>query len=200
MTLFIRHRVNQISDLESVKPEWGVEIDLRSDVGSTGKLHLSHDPWKRGDDFGSWLGAFKAKKIRGPIILNTKEDGLEAAAIDALQKVEIDNYFFLDTALPTLVRLTAGGTNRKFAVRLSSFGGPESVRKFEGLADWVWVDCFGGQPVPASQVEPLKKSFKICLVSPELQGQAVDIVPRFADLARLSDAICTKRPDVWAAL
>ena len=197
MTQFIRHRINRIAELGDVNPDCGVEIDLRSDVAAEGTLHLSHEPWKRGDDFTAWLTAFKARKIAGPLILNTKEDGLEERVMEVLSQEGIDHYFFLDTALPTLVRLTSGGRHRKFAVRLSSFEGVEGVRRFQSLVDWVWVDCFGGKPLPADSVAELKGAFRLCLVSPELQGQPVDAIGGFAELGRLSDAICTKRPDLW---
>lgn len=197
MIQFIKHRVNRIADLSSVKPEWGVEIDLRSVVEAPGALHLSHDPWKRGDDFQEWLAAFKTQKIAGPLILNTKEDGLEETLIELLNAQGIKNYFFLDTAVPTLVRWAAERRRKNFAVRLSSFEGLENVKPFEGLVEWVWVDCFGGAPMPLEPVKRLQGVFKICLVSPELQGQPVDTISRFFPLGRLSDAICTKRPDLW---
>jgi hypothetical protein len=111
--IFIRHRVNAIADLSRVDPAWGVEIDLRSDVAAPGNIHLSHDPWKRGDDFGPWLDEFKKRGITGPIILNTKEDGLEETLIGAMKQAGIESFFFLDTALPTLVRWTIGNGERR---------------------------------------------------------------------------------------
>ena len=51
MTEFIRHRVNKIDELRSLKKNWGAEIDLRSSVSDAGFIHLSHDPWKRGESF-----------------------------------------------------------------------------------------------------------------------------------------------------
>ena len=108
MPVFIKHRANKIIDLEGVLPEWGVEIDLRCvSVDAPGCLHLSHDPWVRGEDFSAWIDAFLEKKIKGPIILNTKEDGLEQTCINILNEAGIQNFFFLDTTFPTLVQWTA---------------------------------------------------------------------------------------------
>lgn len=197
MTQFIKHRVNKIIELKDVESEWGVEIDVRSDVSAKNSLHLSHEAWERGDDFRAWLTAFKNRKIKGPLIVNTKEDGLEGAIIDILAAEKIENYFFLDTVVPTLVRWAVKTKNKNFAARLSTYENAANAIRFEGLVDWVWADCFGGEPLSEDIVKALKGRFKICLVSPELQGQSHDTIPRFYDLVRHVDAICTKRPDLW---
>jgi hypothetical protein len=54
--------------------------------------------------------------------------------------------------------------------------------------------------MPSEEVAPLKAHFKICLVSPELQGGGKGDFSRFRDLASLSDAICTKDPLAWKAI
>jgi hypothetical protein len=69
--------------------------------------------------------------------------------------------------------------------------------------DWVWVDYFTKFPVSEEDSVRLKKAgFKLCLVSPELQGSNADIeIPALVSLLRArnieSDAVCTKRPDIW---
>lgn len=195
-TNFVLHRCNTISSLDSVKPEWGVEIDLRSDLSQKNYLHLSHEPWERGESFKNWLEAFKQKKISGPIILNTKEDGLEKSILDQLANHGIKNYFFLDTALPTMVKWTK--QNKNFSVRLSSYEPTDFVEKFKGLCDWVWVDCFDKKYLDLSVIQKIKKDFKICLVSPELQGGDEKDIARFRALLSLQpDLICTKKPSSW---
>jgi hypothetical protein len=115
-----------------------------------------------------------------------------------LGEAGIDNWFFLDTALPTLVKHCKFNGNRKFAVRLSAHEPPQAIEAFRGHAAWVWVDCFKGEPVSPDWVASLKPDFKVCLVSPELQQQdlAANLM-RFAGLYNLADAICTKKPEVW---
>ena len=44
--------------------------------------------------------------------------------------------------------------------------------------------------------------FKLCLVSPELQGRSAENeIPRLVELLRerdiFADAVCTKRPELW---
>lgn len=188
----IRHRVNQIAKLKDHKPEWGAEIDLRSNVNEPKKIHLSHDAWVKGDDFELWLNEFAARKIQGPLILNTKEDGLEERCLELLASFAVTNFFFLDTTIPTLVRLGQKYRNN-FAVRYSSFENFELCLSLKNHAAWAWVDCFNRQPVTVDEVLKLKQAgFKVCLVSPELQGGTEQEKTKFADLIKVSDAICTK--------
>lgn len=206
---FIVHRTNSIADLDRVTDlSWGCEIDLRSDFGNslqirgtavieTGKLLLSHDPWARGEDFEDWLKAFKSRGIRGTLILNTKEDGLEARCLELMKTYDISNFFFLDTALPTLVKWTKQGI-RNFAVRVSHFEPLDFALKFKGLCDWAWVDCFDRIPLDLQVLLRLQtEGFKTCLVSPELQSGTKDDVSRFVYLKPNLNAICTKRPEWW---
>jgi hypothetical protein len=198
--LYFKHRVNDEAALAEVDPAWGVEIDLRSDVGAAGRLHLSHDPWKRGWSFEAWLRAFRARGIRGPAILNTKEDGLEQRALELCQAAGVGDVLFLDTALPTLIGRVGRGEGERFFVRVSRDEPVEAVRAFRGKVRWAWVDCFDGVPLPAAEVARLVPDFRICLVSPELQGRPIDEVARFGELYALAEGVCTKDPARWQAL
>jgi hypothetical protein len=190
----IRHRVNQITQLDGQNKLWGAEIDLRSDVTQPKKIHLSHDAWVKGDDFEQWLDIWAQKKIDGTLILNTKEDGLEERSLELLSAKSVTNFFFLDTTIPTLVRLGKKYRNN-FAVRYSSFENLGLCLALREHAAWAWVDCFNRQPVTFEEVANLKQAgFKVCLVSPELQGGAEVEKAGFQDLISLSDAICTKFP------
>jgi hypothetical protein len=197
MSLIIKHRINRIADLENVDPSWGVEIDLRSNVAQHKSLHLSHDPWAQGDDFVQWLQVFSARKMSGPIILNTKEDALEQTIVELLERFQLHNWFFLDTALPTLVKWTQKIGEKRFAVRYSCYEKGDAIVPFIGKADWVWVDCFDGIPVETTEVHRLSKDFKVCLVSPELQGRPVSDILNFKMLLPDAHAVCTKQPAEW---
>lgn len=192
----VLHRVNTLDQLNHLSPGWGAEIDLRSDVSSPGKLHLSHDPWSKGQDFEPWLKIF-AQGQRGPLILNTKEDGLESRCLELLNQFGIQNYFFLDTALPTLVKQTHSIKNPNFAVRFSQWEPEAQLEKFVGLAKWVWIDCFDGVlRLPLS--EGLLSRFQVCLVSPELQGFPKEKISEFNQrLAGRNYFVCTKFPELW---
>lgn len=182
-------------------PAWGAEIDIRSKDRET--LYLAHDPFVPGDDLDLWLTEFKRREIKGPLILNTKEDGLESACLERLNAHKIDNFFFLDTTIPSLAKWTMVKNQRQFAVRFSRYEPLSAVMAFAGKATWVWVDCFNGLPPNPRDLAELKSAFRLCLVSPELQvGWSPDLskkIEAFLPLCAMIDAICTKSPELWSA-
>lgn len=196
---FFRHRVNRAAELGGVPPGFGVEIDLRSDVAAPGEIHLSHDPWARGDRLEEWLRAWKAGAARGPVILNTKEDGLEERALELARRAGVE-VLFLDTALPTLVKWVRRGEGARFFVRVSAWEPVEALEEFRGKVRWAWVDCFDGQPLAPEVVARLRPDFDVCLVSPELQGRPPEEIEGFGALYRLASAVCTKQPERWIDL
>lgn len=199
--IFLRHRVNSVQEIAALDKTWGVEIDIRSLVNKKGSLHLSHDPWSLGDDFETWLAEFKKQEILGPVWLNTKEDGLEDRIEELMAKYGIKNYVFLDTVLPTLVKKIHFQNFRHYAIRYSAYEPKEFVSCFKKKADWVWVDCFQGVPVSVERVKELKEYFKVCLVSPELHGKPLkENIKAFQPLFELSDAVCSKEPNVWKSI
>ena len=86
--IIIKHRVNTINKIAKTPKEYGVEIDLRSDLKT---IYLNHDPFKKGIKFSSWIKFFKHKLI----VLNVKEEGLEKKIVDILKKNKISNFFFM---------------------------------------------------------------------------------------------------------
>jgi hypothetical protein len=192
----INHRINTIESLRNIPSTQGVEIDVRSQ-GT--KLILHHDPFQDGEDLEVWLDVFN----HASIILNVKEEGLEGRLLSAMKRKNIDNFFFLDQSFPFLIK-TARSKESRVAVRLSEFESIETVRKLSGIVDWVWVDCFTKLPLDASEADELRDifEFKLCFVSPELQGRNSDreILDFKENLIRYKikgDAVCTKRPDLW---
>lgn len=208
MPTFIQHRVNSPAALHDCDPAGGVEIDLRSSVRHRGVLHLSHDPWTPGADLREWLAAYRDRGIHGPLVLNTKEDGLEETIVAMLGEFGIDHYFFLDTTPPTLARCLARGWGPHMSVRLSRYEPAAAVQPWFDWATqqgrlaapgWVWVDCFDGVPLKGDALAPLAAHAQLCLVSPELQQQPLERIRAFQHLAPMVDAICTKSPSAWHA-
>ena len=192
---FISHRRNTIEELQATPREYGVEVDIRSD---NGKLVIHHDPFARGDDFEEWLKHFQ----HGTLILNVKEEGLEARLIDLMKQYKIEDYFFLDQSFPFLIKWSKLGEHH-CAVRVSEFESIETALSLAGKIDWVWVDCFTKFPLAGMDAKRLQDAgFKLCLVSPELQGRPADTaIPELAKLLNerhiTADAICTKNPELW---
>ena len=192
---FISHRRNTIEELKATPTEYGVEVDIRSD---NGKLVIHHDPFASGDDFEEWIKHYE----HSTLILNVKEEGLEARLIDLMKQHEITDYFFLDQSFPFLIKWSKLG-ERHCAVRVSEFESIETALTLAGKIDWVWVDCFTQFPLSGEDAKRLQDSgFQLCLVSPELQGRPAETaIPELAKLLAerqiTVDAICTKKPEIW---
>lgn len=195
---FIAHRRNTIHELNATPPHYGVEVDIRS-INDTLMIH--HDPFKTGERFEDWLAVYR----HGTLILNVKEEGLEARLIELMKTHDIKDYFFLDQSFPFLMKWSNAGEHH-CAVRVSEYESIETALTLAGKVDWVWVDCFTHFPLHHMDAERLKNAgFKLCLVSPELQGRDAEIeIPALHKLLikrKISaDAICTKRIDLWESL
>ena len=194
--LKILHRVNTIEQLQSVPIEFGVEVDIRS-WGE--KLIIHHEPFIKGESFKEWLKSFKHKML----ILNVKEEGLEGQIISLMSDNNIKDYFFLDQSFPFLIKTTSFGESR-CAVRVSEFESIETAMSLSGKVDWIWVDCFSHFPLTLSNARHLQidGKFKLCFVSPELQGRTdINYIENFRreveSLGIKGDAVCTKYPDLW---
>ena len=189
--LKIAHRINTVQQLKNIPKEQGIELDIRA---FNNELILHHDPFVKGELFEDLLKTYQHKFI----ILNTKCEGMEETILALLNKYQITDYFFLDLSLPFLVKFANKGV-KKIAVRFSEFEPIEFALAFAGKVNWVWVDCFTHLPLDQHSYQALKKHFKICLVSPELQGYDVSLIDTFkTQIADMQiDAVCTKRPDLW---
>jgi hypothetical protein len=192
---FIAHRRNTLKELNATPVRYGVEVDIRS-VGD--RLIMHHEPFVEGESFEDWIVAYR----HGTLILNVKEEGLEARLIDVMHKVGIEDYFFLDQSFPFLVKYSNQGMRRS-AVRVSEFESVQTALALAGKVGWVWVDCFTRFPLNYVNARFLKEAgFRLCIVSPELQGRdaetGIELLTRqLKDEKIVADAVCTKRPDLW---
>jgi hypothetical protein len=192
----ILHRVNTRNELMKCPNDLGVEVDIRS-TGQT--LILHHEPFEVGENFEEWLTAYN----HGTLILNVKEEGLENRLIDLMDRNDIDNFFFLDQSFPFLVKTSRAGESR-CAVRVSEFESVNTAMSLTGKIQWVWVDCFTCFPLTKESAFQLKEqgAFKLCFVSPELQGLTdregiIAFRNEIETLGIKGDAVCTKYPDLW---
>jgi hypothetical protein len=194
----IAHRRNTIAELRGTKREYGIEVDIRSEGE---RLIIHHEPLIGGEPFEDWINVYG----HGTLILNVKEEGLEGSLIELMKTNGIEEYFFLDQSFPFLVKYSNLG-ERRCAVRISEFESIETALSLAGKVDWVWVDCFSRFPLNHADSQRLKLAgFKLCLVSPELQGRdASSEIPALASFLHeqeiQADAVCTKHPDIWVNL
>jgi hypothetical protein len=197
----IKHRVNLSASLGALPTDYGVEIDIRSKGFAGIELYLSHDPGLAGESFHSWLQIYKACRIKGPLVINTKEEGLEEYILEILQNQEIENFFFLDTAYPSLVGWCKRGFEQYFSARLSIYEPPEFALAIQPGPHWIWLDCFDGLLPSVDWIKNISQSKKICVVSPELQMLDRKQIFRIqSELKAVRDRIgyvCTKFPEYW---
>jgi hypothetical protein len=184
-TKFIMHRINDIKSLDSIDLCFGVEIDLRDQSNfsernipdiqdQNNKLILSHDPFKTGDDFETYLEKYSLKNefLNAIIILNIKSERIELECLKLLEKYNITNYFFLDSTFPMIYLLNKQYNNNNIACRFSEFEPIENYQSIKDMVKYIWVDCFTKLPLNKTNYNIFKNdNKKICIVSPELQNQ-----------------------------
>lgn len=189
---FIAHRINTIEELHQLPTEYGVELDLR-DYGD--KLILQHDPFMDGENFETYLQHYQ----HGTMILNIKSERIEHKVQELVKKYNIHKYFFLDSSFPMIYLLSSKG-ERNIALRFSEFEGIDTILNMKNKVEWVWVDCFSKLPITQENYKILKEAgFKLCLVSPELQGQNEKIkeYKQYLSDENISfDLICTKHYNI----
>lgn len=193
--LRIAHRRNTIEQLLGTPHDLGVEVDIRS---RGDRLIVHHDPFVDGEDFRAWLANYDHRFL----ILNTKEEGLEQRLLALMAERGIEDFFFLDQSFPFLLKTARAGESR-CAVRVSEYESIETAFALAGLVDWIWVDCFTRLPLDGTEAGRLRASgFRLCLVSPELQGRVApdEVAKMRAELDKSgiqADAVCTKTPGLW---
>ena len=195
---YITHRINTVEELKKTPKEYGVELDLR-DFGD--RLILQHDPFTDGEDFEEYLKYYN----HGTMILNIKSERIEHRVLELIQKYNIQKYFFLDSSFPMIYLLSKDG-EKDIALRFSEFEGLDTILNMKDKVDWIWVDCFTRLALTNLEANQLKQAdFKLCLVSPELQGYDPECeIPKMWNILVerniFIDAICTKHPEIWKSM
>ncbi len=186
---FICHRINNAGQLADIPREYGVELDLRDDLD--GRVYIEHNPFTPGEDFEEYLESYH----HGTMILNVKSERIEHKVLELIEGKDVKDYFFLDSSFPMIYLLSTQG-NFNTALRFSEFEGLDTVRNMAGRAKWVWADCFTKTPLTKENSDEIRSlGYKICIVSPELQGRSEDIEKHaeyFKSSQIVPDAICTK--------
>lgn len=184
MQIYI-HRVNTSAKLAEVDSHYGVEIDLRANGD---RLYLNHEPFTPGEDFEEYLKQYH----HAGIILNIKEAGIEERAMQLCNHYGVKNYFLLDVEFPYIYRAARAGV-KTIALRYSEDEAIETVLKYKGKVDWVWIDTNTQLPLNTEVIQQLN-GFKTCLVCPERWGRPQDIpryIAQLQDLHFMPDAVMT---------
>ena len=164
----IIHRVNTLSELKETETRYGAEIDIRT-LGS--ELILNHEPYQKGEKLVNYLDEYH----HGTLVLNIKEDGIENDILCLVrERPEIKSYFLLDVEFPYLYCASRQG-ERNIAIRFSENESVQTVEKYVGKLDWVWIDTNTELPITNVNKAVLDQ-FKKCLVCPERWGRKKDIM------------------------
>jgi len=190
----IAHRINTINKLKNLNINLGVEVDIRSNEKN---LIICHDPFSDYINFKDWLSFYN----HGTLILNVKENGLEEELLKTMKWFKKENFFILDQSFPYLLNTINNGENR-CAVRLSEYESINTVLSLKDKLSWVWIDFFTKFPVDFEIYKILKKhNFKLCIVSPELQGHTNSKCLELKNFIKSNemyfDAVCTKKIRLW---
>lgn len=186
---FIAHRINTLLQLQALPTEFGVELDLRDDLN--GKIYIQHDPFEPGEDFEEYLKQYH----HGTMIINVKSERIESKILEMISKYDVKSYFFSDSSFPMIWFLSNRG-EKNMAIRVSEVEGIDTARNMAGKVGWIWVDCFSRIPIRKREADELKSlGYKLCFVSPELEGRDEDIERYKKQIESEGiefDAICTK--------
>ncbi len=186
--IFVAHRINKLDEIVSLPPEVGVEFDVRD---NNGNIVVEHDPFIGSLLLDTYLAAIGKRFL----IVNSKSEGIEWKVLELLKKHGHTNYCFLDCSFPMIYKLSQLGESR-VAIRFSEYESLESVLFMKGRVKWVWVDCFTRFPLTKEIETRLHENgFSLCMVSPELQGQADkrnEYLKYIEEKGIQIDAICSK--------
>lgn len=190
---YIAHRINTKKELSYLSQEYGVELDLRDDLN--GRIYIQHNPFEAGEDFEDYLKEYH----HGTMILNVKSERIEHKILELIKNYDVKHYFFLDSTFP-MIKLLSDMGERNIALRFSEYEGIDTLEVMKGKVDWVWVDTFTKLPLNQETAVRIKKmGYKLCLVSPELQGQPekIDVYAKqIKEEQIVFDAICTKEYNI----
>ncbi|HEB9310366.1 TPA: hypothetical protein RZK31_001370 [Campylobacter coli] len=191
------HRQNDIR--ENIE-NFGVEIDLRYDK----ELVLNHDILNKNQQYP--LLKNKKQFIKNiSIICNIKESGIEEKVIDLLSGCD---YYFLDSQIPDILRLSKNGYQGKFIIRISDVESYNQKLIDISKPKYIWLDYSQFDNFDIKDYQKfildinsiLKDSIIPILVSPELYNLSyVNLINDIQNILPTKKfSICTKRPDLWS--
>ncbi|EIP1025076.1 hypothetical protein LRQ88_000577 [Campylobacter coli] len=190
------HRQN---DLTLPIKNYGIEIDLRYKE----RLVLNHDILEQ-----DLLYPFFEEKIQFmkniPIICNIKESGLEERVIELLgNKFE---YYFLDSQIPDILRLSKNGYQGKFIIRISDVESYNERLMRVAKPKYVWIDYsqFSNFDIQNYQefiydIKPKLEQVEAILVSPELYDLSyIEFIEPIQSILPKGFSVCTQKPELWS--
>lgn len=191
----IKHRINTVQELLNTQIDYGVEVDIRS---SGRELTVHHDAFSFGITFDEWLEYYR----HGKMIVNCKEEGIEAQIVAKLLEKSITDYIFLDCSSATINRYKSNDEFPFFG-RVSYFECLDNILNNTNLFSGIWIDTFSGLPLNREEIKKLSEiELYTCLVSPELipgrnDADVISLKQQMFDMCFEPNAVCTKNDTKW---
>lgn len=188
------HRQNNIS--EKIQ-DYGIEIDLRYD----GNIVLNHDLLENNKKYLSLKDIVNfVKNI--PIICNIKESGIEEKISNILKGYD---YYFLDSQIPDILRLSKIGYKGRFIIRISDVEtlNKELMKIVEPKYVWIDYSQFDNFDIKIYKEFIFDVKSKLnntipILVSPELYNLSyLNLISKIQNILPKDFCICTKEPKMW---
>ncbi|EDP7990251.1 hypothetical protein G3M37_000928, partial [Campylobacter coli] len=139
-----------------------------------------------------------------PIICNIKESGLEERVIELLgNKFE---YYFLDSQIPDILRLSKNGYQGKFIIRISDVESYNERLMRVAKPKYVWIDYsqFSNFDIQNYRefiydIKPKLEQVEAILVSPELYDLSyIEFIEPIQSILPKGFSVCTKKPELWS--
>ena len=180
---------NSIESFErAVVQGFGIETDIRDHEQ---RLVISHDP-PRGSEVDLLDFMNLVSKMRAPLALNIKADGLASLLVNIMRSFTAVDWFVFDMSVPDM--LLYAQQQIPFYTRLSEYESPPILLD---EAKGVWVDSFNKNWVDISSLLDLStKGKQVVIVSPELHKR--DHLDFWHNLKAIADnpmiSLCTDYP------
>ena len=140
---------------------FGTETDIRDHAG---ELVISHDmPTGEEPTLAAVLDMARQARCAGPLALNIKADGLQAALAEVMAGYPELDYFVFDMSLPDTLGYARQGL--PFYLRQSEY---EQAVPEIGNCKGIWLDAFHACWYDARHLGALLERYDVCLVSAEL--------------------------------
>lgn len=164
--MIVVHRVNSIDFLKKVPSEYSLEIDIRYDP-KVNDLVVSHDVDEPNKPLlKDWLKYYKHANL----FLDIKESQCEDLCIEIMKEYSIDNWYFLDSQIPDIVRLSKKGYGDRFISRHSRFEVAHATL-LNMTSKFVWIDDFGNEDSLFAPELLVHFNKELVYCSPELHGK-----------------------------
>ena len=159
----IIHKINDVSELDSVPTNFGIEADLRH---NRGKIIMDHDVSDQLNPtfFEDFLENYNHKLL----VANIKESGIEKKVIEFLSKKNINNFFLLDVEFPFILK-NYNKYGQFLSLRFSKYENIMSIKPFISKIKWIWIDTYEAFELD-DEIANVLRNFKLCLVSPSRWG------------------------------